>query len=167
MGSFNTGDAILAIYENGTYELTNFELTNHYKSREIKLIEKFNPEKIITAVHYDGNTKNHYVKRFIIETSTFGKRFGFISDERGSKLHLVTMDHAPTLSFNYRTKRGDKKSREEYLVEFVDVKGWKAMGNKLGSFLRMSGFKWIKNQESDISEEENENIDPDELTLFT
>ena len=123
LGSFNTDDAILAIYENGAYELTNFELTNHYKSSEIKLIEKFNSEKIITAVHYDGNAKSHYVKRFKIETSTFGKRFRFVSDEWGSKLHLVTMDQMPILSFNYRTKRGEKKSREEYLVDFVDVKG--------------------------------------------
>ena len=73
----------------------------------------------------------------------------------------------PILSFNYRTKRGEKKSREEYLVDFVDVKGWKAMGNKLGSFLRMSGFKWIEKLKSDTLDDENKNIDPDELTLFT
>ena len=41
------------------------------------------------------------------------------------------------------------------------------MGNKLGSFLRMSGFKWIEKLKSDTLDDENKNIDPDELTLFT
>ena len=165
LGSFNTEDAILVIYEDASYELTNFELTNHYKLSEIKLLEKLDLEKIITAVHYDGKTKNHYVKRFVIETTTFGKRFGFISEERGSKLNLVTTEENPTLSFCYRTKRGEKKSRNVNLIDFVDVKGWKAMGNKLGNYLRMSSFKLImKNDLEDIDTIKDENID--ELTLF-
>ena len=109
LGSFNTEDVIITVYDDGSYELTDFELTNRYKLSEIKLIEKFNPERILTTVHYDGGAKSHYVKRFIIETSTLGKRFGFISEEWGSKLILVTMEEMPLLTFSYRTKRGEKK----------------------------------------------------------
>jgi topoisomerase-4 subunit A len=166
LGSFNTEDAILVIYEDGSYELTDFELTNHYKLNEIKLMEKLNLEKVITAVHHDGSMKIFYVKRFLIETSTLGKRFNFISEARGSKLSLITTGDAPILSFNYRTKRGEKKMRQENLLDFVDVKGWKAMGNKLGNYLRMSGFSWIL-EEQEVEEEnqvEDENLD--ELTLF-
>ncbi|MEY2925166.1 MAG: hypothetical protein RLZZ337_1716, partial [Bacteroidota bacterium] len=75
LGSFQTDDLILVVYENGEYELTNHELTNHYASKEIVLIEKYNPKATLTAIHYDGNSKNYCVKRFNIETSTVSKRF--------------------------------------------------------------------------------------------
>ena len=68
------------------------------------------------------------------------------------------------MEFNYRTKRGEKKSRKENLVDFVEVKGWKALGNKLANYLRMSGFKWLEENkvENPGSDEESEV----ELTLF-
>jgi hypothetical protein len=77
---------------------------------------------------------------------------------------LVSTDEKPLLDFSYRTKRGDKKSKQENLVDFVEMKGWKAMGNKLGNYLRMSGFKWLEenNEKSEILEER----DNTELTLF-
>ena len=167
LGSFNTEDSIMTVYEDGSYELTDFELTNRYRLSEIRLIEKFDPEKILTAVHYDGGVKRHYVKRFIIETSTLGKRFGFISERWGSKLILVTLEEMPVLSFSYRTKRGEKKSRLENLADFVDVKGWKANGNKLGNYLRMSSFKWVINDCSSNAGGNKDGETVDELTLFT
>ena len=105
--------------------------------------------------------KAHFVKRFVIETSTLGKKFSFISHERGSKLILITSNQAPVLSFNYRTKTGEKKNRLEAIEEFVTVKGWKAMGNKLGQYLRISGFKWLEKNQN------HEKKDGDiSLTLF-
>ena len=164
LGSFNTGETILVIYEDGSYELTDFELTNRYKLNEIDMIEKFNTENIITAVHFEGGSRNYYVKRFQVETTTTGRRFSFVSENRGSKLVLVSTDEKPLLEFSYRTKRGDKKSKKENLVEFVEMKGWKAMGNKLGNYLRMSGFKWL--EENDEKSEILEERDNTELTLF-
>lgn len=164
LGSFNTDDAILVVYDDGSYELTDFELTNRYKLNEIKLLEKFNPEKPMTALHYAGGSKTYFVKRFLIETMTKGRRFGFISEERGSKLPLVTTVAAPVLEYSYRTKRGEKKTRIEDLCQFVDVKGWKASGNKLGKYLRMSGFKWIETGGG--KESENGPESSEELTLF-
>ena len=167
LGSFNTEDAIIAIYDDGSYELTDFKLTNRYKLSEIKLIKKFNPKRIITAVHYDGGAKSYYVKRFYIETSTLGKRFGFISEEWGSKLNLVIMEEVPVLSFSYSTKQGEKKTKQENLSDLVNVKGWKAMGNKLGNYLHMSRFQWIDNSSSlEVGGDNNGNTD-DDLTLFT
>ena len=141
LGSFNTGDLIMLIHEDGSYELTSFDLSNRYKCNEIKHIGKFDSEQVISAVHYDGKSKSHYVKRFQIETSTTGKRFKFISEERGSKLLLVSVHTNLELVFNYRLKNGDKRSKNITLLDFIDVKGWKANGNKLGGFSRMSGFK--------------------------
>lgn len=164
LGSFNTGDAILIAYEDGSYELTDFELTNRYKLNEIKIIEKFIPDQVLTAVHFDGSSRTYYVKRFTIETTTIGRRFRFISEERASKLVMISSGQYPVLEFNYRTKRGEKNSRTENLIEFVEVKGWKALGNKLGNYLRMSGFKWI--EESGKENPDESMVDEEELTLF-
>ena len=164
LGSFNTDDAILVVYEDGAYELTDFELTNRYRLNEINLIEKFAPERFLTAVHFDGGSRTYYVKRFLIETATFGRRFGFISEERASKLVLISSGGNPILEYGYRTKRGEKKTRKEDLLQFVDIKGWKALGNKLGNYLRMSGFKWV---EEPMIENPESNLEAkSELTLF-
>ena len=164
LGSFNTDDAILIIYEDGSYELANFELTNRFKLNEISLIEKFNSDRVLTAVHFEGGSRTYYIKRFHIETTTFGRLFNFISDERTSKLILVSSAENPILEYSYRTKRGEKKTRKENLVQFVEIKGWKALGNKLGNYLRMSGFKWIE-ELSEVNPEIDE-VAKSELTLF-
>ena len=164
LGSFNTDDAILVIYKDGSYELTDFELTNRFKLNEISLIEKFNPDKFLTAVHFEGGSRTYYVKRFHIETTTFGRQFNFISDERTSKLILVSSVENPILKYSYRTKRGEKKTRKQNLVQLVEIKGWKALGNKLGNYLRMSGFKWIE-EPSEVNPD-NDEVAKSELTLF-
>ena len=77
---------------------------------------------------------------------------------------LISSDGNPILEYSYRTKRGEKKTRNEILIQFVEVKGWKALGNKLGNYLRMSGFKWVE-----VPVLENPAFDGEaksELTLF-
>ena len=133
LGEFDTEDNILVLYKDGHYELTNFELTNRYDINKVIWLEKFNPEQIITAVHYEGKQKDYYVKRFKIETSTVDKKFKFISDEAGSKLTVITTHPKPEISFKVSTP-GKGRAKEEVKLElssFIDVKGWKALGNKL------------------------------------
>jgi topoisomerase-4 subunit A len=131
LGSFQTDDLILVIYENGEYELTSHELTNHYSNKEIVLIEKFDPKCVVTVLHYDGNGKNYCVKRFNIETRSTGKRFNFIIDGWGSKMVLATTQSTPLIELTIKTKTGDKKTDEVNLKEFIDIKGWKSIGNKI------------------------------------
>ena len=131
LGSFQTEDKILVVYNTGEYELTSHELTNHYSNKEIVLIEKFDSKKVMTALHYDGNSKNYCVKRFLIETSTTDKRFSFITEGRGSKLVLITSQSHPVIELTVKSKGNAKKTEEVDLKEFIDVKGWKSIGNKL------------------------------------
>ncbi len=131
LGSFQTDDLILVIYENGEYELTSHELTNHYSNKEIVLIEKFDPKCVVTVLHYDGNGKNYCVKRFNIETRSTGKRFNFITDGWGSKMILATTYKTPLIELTTKSKTGDKKTDEVNLKEFIDIKGWKSIGNKI------------------------------------
>lgn len=131
LGNFNTDDKILVIFQNGEYEITNHELTNHYQYNEIYSIEKFNPKAPVTVIHYDGNNKNYYVKRFLIETSTLDKRFSFITDGWGSKMAFATTVKTPLIKLITKERGKDKKESEINLKEFIEVKGWKSLGNKL------------------------------------
>lgn len=132
LGSFDGNDNILVIYKDGSYELTNYDLTNHYEHQHILFIEKFRPKIPISAVHYETGSKAYYVKRFMIETLTVGKKFSFIGENKTSRLILASTLHRPYVLI----KRGKKKSAAEEeelcLVDFIDIKGWKAIGNKLG-----------------------------------
>ena len=131
LGEFDTEDLILVVYKDGNYQLTNFELTNRYDMKKVSLIEKYHPDQVVSAVHYDGNHKNYFVKRFKIGTSTPDKKFCFISDSPGSKLVYVSLLPQPHIEFTVSTKAKKKEQVELNLAEFIDVKGWKALGNKL------------------------------------
>ncbi|CAA9268261.1 MAG: Topoisomerase IV subunit A [uncultured Adhaeribacter sp.] len=144
LGSFNTDDTILVVYKDGSYEQTSFDLTNHYDVPNMDIIEKFDPERVITAVHYDGENKNTYVKRFKVETSTIGKRFGFISESKGSKLLAVSTQPEPQVEIRFqRDKKSEKESEILLLSAFIEVKGWKATGNKL-NYYKIFGIYPIK-----------------------
>ena len=129
LGNFEGDDKVLTIYKEGTYEITGFELTNRYEPDQLVLIEKFDPEKVIAAVHYDGAQKNYYIKRFKLEP--VGKKHLFISDASGSKLVLVTTKVQSQLEVEMTNAKGAKETVTYELDELIDVKGWKALGNKL------------------------------------
>ena len=163
LGSFNTGDSIFIVKKDGTYYITDFELTNRYKPDEILSISKFNSNNSITAVHFDGKSKSYYIKRFLVETTTLNTPFLFISKERASKLIAVTLFRSPSLFFNYRLNNGEKKEKEIIINEFVGVKGWKAIGNKILKHKNMSTFRFVENE---IEKEQDAGSDQEALTLF-
>ncbi len=135
LGKFDNGDLILAIYKDGEYELTSFELSNHYDIDKLMLIEKFDEDKTVAAVHYDGKKKNFYVKRFKIETQRVGKSFNFISGAKGSGLIVVTTNPNPLVEIEYLKGRAREKLSETVnLNDIVDVKGWKSRGNRLSQY---------------------------------
>ena len=71
------------------------------------------------------------------------------------KLLLVTTAIGSTFKFNYHSASGQKKVREINVDDFVLVKGWKSIGNKVDDKLRMSSFKFIENK---IDENELDDI---------
>ncbi|MCI4669370.1 MAG: DNA gyrase/topoisomerase IV subunit A [Bacteroidia bacterium] len=131
LGEFDTEDSILVVYKDGSYEQTNFELTNRYEMNKSILIEKFDPETVINVVHYDGEKKDFYVKRFKVETTTMDTKFSFIGESSGSKLILASTHPKTTVLFKAGTKTKDPEDMAVVIGEFIDVKGWRAIGNKL------------------------------------
>lgn len=132
LGKFEGEDKIIAFMRNGSYKITSYELTNRYEPEKVLQLEKFNPDKAISAVYVDGESKQYMVKRFMIETSTADKEFGFISEGIGSRLVVVTTSETPEIEIEVsKGKDKPKKLETVNLEELVDIKGWKALGNRL------------------------------------
>jgi topoisomerase-4 subunit A len=135
LGAFDTDDTILLVFKDGSYELQSPNLNTHFDLANIVFMRKLEPETVLSAVYLDGETKTHYVKRFKIETSTLDKRFTFISETKGSKLVAATAFAEPEVEVKLqRDKKADKETENVRLDQFIEVKGWKAMGNKLNYF---------------------------------
>ncbi|MDN5286441.1 MAG: gyrase/topoisomerase subunit [Mucilaginibacter sp.] len=133
LGEFDGDDRILNVLSSGVYELTNFDLNNHFDDKMI-LIEKFDPKKVYSVIHQDGKSKNYLVKRFMFENIALGKQVSVISEEPGSKLIMMAKE-APLVSVvQLKGKEQTPETIEVNLAELIDVKGMKAMGNRLSQF---------------------------------
>ncbi len=131
LGSFEQDDRILVFYKDGHYELTDFDLSNRYEAGQVVRIEKFDPEKVITAIYYDADKTQFSVKRFHIETQTLKSKFLFIKEGAKNKLELVTTEKEPVVTLRTGKKKSDLQEEVVSLTEKVGVSGWKALGNKL------------------------------------
>ncbi|HEX5554233.1 MAG TPA: DNA gyrase/topoisomerase IV subunit A [Chitinophagaceae bacterium] len=131
IGSFENDDHIVTFYRDGSYELTSYELTNRYDPDDLVLIEKFDPDRVITAVYYDAAKKQYNVKRFNIETQSLGQKFTFIKEGKNNRLELVTTQTHPTVLMITGKKKSDAKKENVDLTTKVDIAGWKAVGNRL------------------------------------
>jgi topoisomerase-4 subunit A len=130
LGDFDTGDSIFALYKNGTYEVVDFGMTKRFEPKELLHIGKLDSSLVISAVYYDGAKKRTMVKRFNIETTTNDQIFNYMTDHRMTKLLFASVDKNPRIQYEYKVK-SKKMSGEVSLAEFIEVKGWKALGNKL------------------------------------
>src|SRR5699024_8654164 len=108
IGAFNTGDNILAIYDDGSYDMheITFELNKKYKPDEIVFIGKYDENMIVSALYYDGERKWTNLKRFEIETSTTNQRFVFITEDSKSELIHASVAPHPIFKCSYRDKNG-------------------------------------------------------------
>ncbi|WP_337040357.1 DNA gyrase/topoisomerase IV subunit A [Emticicia sp. 17c] len=132
LGNFGSEDRILVLYKDGQYELTNFELTNRYEPREIMQVVKFVADKPISCLYYEGESKTYYIKRFKIETTTIDKKFLFITDTKNSRLLAVSTDKYPRMSLKTKAdKKAPVETQSINIDEFVEIRGWKAIGQKL------------------------------------
>ncbi|MBD2755068.1 DNA gyrase/topoisomerase IV subunit A [Spirosoma validum] len=141
LGNFDAKDSILVVYHEGQYELTTFDLTNRYEPNTIAVLQKFDPETVLSAIYYEANQKAWYVKRFKVETTTVDKKFSFIGDVKGSKALAVTADQSPRFEIVYQEKeRGPVEKMTLETEGFIDIRGWKALGKPI-PFARIKDVK--------------------------
>jgi topoisomerase-4 subunit A len=131
LGRFDEKDRVIVFYKDGTYELTDFELTNRFDADNILLIEKFQRDKVITAIYFEAKSKQFNVKRFLIESVTLKSKYTFIKEGEGNFLQLVTTMQEPVVIVRTGKKKTDIKEEIVSLHETVDVTGWKTIGSYL------------------------------------
>ena len=128
MGAFKGEDKILLINKDGDAKVVIPELSLHFDDKLI-CIEKWKPNKPITAVYYDGEKQRYFIKRFLIESES--KEGRFIKPE--GELIFLNTDWRPLITVNF-VKPRDKDPilpMEINTEEFITVKGFKALGNQL------------------------------------
>ena len=187
LGQFTDGDHILAIFKDGTYYTTSFDLSNRYQGDLLK-IEKFDPGKTYTALYYDKAVAAFYVKRFSFDVSD-NTPVSFISESKGSYLVALSDDKHPQIEVTFGGRHEHRDPENIDAEEFIAKKGLQAKGKKT-SALDVKSVRFIEplhkpgddimpaeseaeNQageidNSDIIDEEplDLNIDDNQLTLF-
>ena len=126
LGEFRGEDRLLIINQKGQVKTIKPELTTHFDSDMI-VLEKWIPEKPISAIYFDGEKERYYIKRFMIDNPN--KEEVFISEHPKSQLEIVSTDYRPMAEIQF-----SKRSLENMgvnLEEFIAVKGIKAQGNQL------------------------------------
>ena len=166
LGEYQSGELILVVLNNGDFYTTNFDVNNHYEDG-IRIMEKFDPNKVWTAVLYDADQQNYpYIKRFCFEAGN--RKQNYLGDNRNSKLILLTDECYPRLEVVF----GEHDSFRDPMVieadEFIAVKGFKAKGKRLTTYAidTINELEPTRQPEpqpaADEPEEEPENLDPDQ-----
>ncbi|MDQ3550855.1 MAG: DNA gyrase/topoisomerase IV subunit A [Bacteroidota bacterium] len=141
LGDFDADDKVLILYTDGTYEVTDQELTQRFPPEEIMLVEKFDPERIITAIYLDNDKLQYNVKRFRIETNTLRSKFLFIKEGKGNILEAVSTEDEPLLIVQ-QGKGSQVRNAKFKIAKMVDVMGWKAVGAKLVDYNKNIMMEW-------------------------
>ncbi|WP_456378189.1 DNA gyrase/topoisomerase IV subunit A [Lutibacter sp.] len=126
LGEFKGEDRLLIINQKGLVKTIKPELSTHFDNDMI-VLEKWIPEKPISAIYFDGDKEKYYVKRFMIDNPN--KEEIFISEHPKSQLEIVATDYRPMAEVVF-----SKRSLEAMPVnfeEFIAIKGIKALGNQL------------------------------------
>ena len=126
LGEFRADDKLLIITQSGKAKAVKPDLAMHFEDDMI-VLEKWKPQKPISAIYYDGEKERYYVKRFLIENPE--KEEEFISDHPKSQLEIVATDYRPVAEVQFSKRSLDNE--EVNFEEFITVKGIKALGNQL------------------------------------
>ncbi len=164
LGEFHPEDKILTITQSGHYKLTGFDLSTKF-DEDVIILEKWLPRKPISLVYYDGDKKNFFVKRFLIEETD--RKVPIITEHEESYLEIVSSDPVPQIQVNFSKVKGNQRNPEVInMVEFISVKGLKALGNRLSQH-KVKGIDLLDPLPSDetyedepaLVEQESEEVD--------
>lgn len=157
LGEFQSSDCILVIHKNGDFYTTDFDLNNHYDP-DIQYIEKFEAEKVWTAVLYDADQQNYpYLKRFTFEA--LSKRQNYLGENKHNQQILLSQQVYPRIQVIFG---GHDSFREAQIIEasdFVGVKSFKAKGKRLTTYSvdRIEELEPTRMPEPEILEEDDDN----------
>ena len=131
LGEFNAEDRLLVINQKGFIQLIKPEISMHFEE-DMVVLEKHHKEKPISMIYFDGDKECYFVKRFLAEDHE--NKYCAISLNKKSFLEVVSTDWIPRVEVILVKEKGkERKTLDLNLVDFISVKGSKALGNKLTS----------------------------------
>ncbi len=128
LGQFEGDDKVLAIFKNGTFYTTSFDLVNKYQG-DVLQIRKLDTGLTFTCLYYDGAAKTFYVKRFSFVESDNSPML-FISDAPKSYLVALSDDKHPQYKCTFGGKSAHKEPECIDAEEWIGKKGIAAKGKK-------------------------------------
>ena len=130
LGEFTSEDRLLIVNQKGWVKTVIPEITMHFDDDMI-VLEKWRPEKPLSAIYWEGEKELFYVKRFLIENPD--REENILTDHSKSYLEKIFTDFRPVAEVVFAKKRGQerKPNWEVDLEGFISVKGITAMGNQL------------------------------------
>ena len=168
LGEFYDEDQILVILDNGDFYLTTFDLNIHFEENILR-IEKYNANKVWTAVLFDADNQGYpYLKRFLMDASK--KKQNWLSDNPASKLILLTDVVYPLIKVTYGGADDFRGSEEIDAEQFIAVKGFKAKGKRISTY-QIESIEELEpvrfpeepesTEETDNPDSQDEDLDPD------
>ncbi len=157
LGEFQSSDCILVIHKNGDFYTTDFDLNNHYDP-DIQYIEKFEAEKVWTAVLYDADQQNYpYLKRFTFEASS--KRQNYLGENKHNQQILLSQQVYPRIQVIFGRHDSFREAQIIEASDFVGVKSFKAKGKRLTTYSvdRIEELEPTRMPEPEILEEDDDN----------
>lgn len=131
LGEFKGENKILQITASGHFKLTGFDISTKFED-DFTILEKWNPKRPISAIYWDGEKEQYYVKRFLIEDTD--KKTSFITEHEKSYLELALYDWRPIINISFDKRSNDREDEEVNVEEFIAIKGLKALGNRLTTY---------------------------------
>jgi len=158
LGQFENDDKVLAIFKNGTYYTTSFDLINKYQGDVLK-IEKFNPLKTYTALYWDASVKAFYIKRFSFSISDNNPVL-FIAEGKNSYLVDISEDKHPQVLVTFAGKYEHREPEKIDAEEYIGKKGVGAKGKKCHAWdLKKVEFIEPLVKEEDLIEDEETEVE--------
>ena len=132
LGAFSGEDRLLIITKSGKVKTQIPDLGMHFPP-DMVMLEKWESNKPLSAIYYDGIKDKYFGKRFLVETAD--KEEVFIKE--GNKIELIwfSTDWRPVCTLQFIKPRGGeaKQPQKVSFEDFITTKGIKAMGNQLTS----------------------------------
>ena len=168
IGEFRGEDRLLIISQTGIIKTIMPDISSHFND-DMVVLEKWIPNKPISAVYFDGAKEKYFIKRFLIENEN--KEEVFITSHKSSRLEIISTDWRPVIDITYAKERGKERRPNKIISieEFINIKGISAQGNQLSKYkvnqidlsesLPYEAPKTIPADDIEVIDEEEVNID--------
>ena len=132
LGEFSGDDKIILISELGYFNLLSYDLSNHFPEN-IKILEKYDPDSVLTCIYYNSINKLHYIKRF--NPKNTNRKQYYLSENKGLDLKFIFFGNKKVKLNFKKGKNGKTKESIEILPsDFISIKGHEAIGKQLSQY---------------------------------